>query len=185
MNNTIKWLFRLGAPAVLAITVGASAKAQSAPGTPVAHNSQCSIAEQSVDDQGRKVIVTQCSGDLPGVLTLVLANPADASLSGEWALNVSYTAPLHPNAPLDPNATDPDEAVGETLIQKGVIHGTIVGGTASLVNGNVVLLNGVQLALTSGSLQFTNIVKGTGSGSVSGTSLDDRNASSTSLTLTF
>jgi hypothetical protein len=171
--------------AAAALCVAAPAAAQTASASAVTYNSSCGIAEQTIDDHGRTVIVTQCGGDLPGVLTLVLADPQSATLSGEWALNVSYTAPLHPGAPPVANSNDLDSGVGEQLIQKGVIHGTIVGGTAGMVGGQVSTLSSLQLAIGGGSVQFAGLTKSAGTGALSATNVDDRTASSTSLTLTF
>ena len=184
MNSMMQKVSYLAAAAMFA---GAAAGAQSAPASgATAHTSTCGLAEQSTNDQGKLVIVAQCTGDLPGVLTLVVNDPQAAALSGEWALNVSYTAPLHPNAPLDSTTGgDPDAAQGEQLIQKGTISGVIQGGTASTVGTKVVLLNGVQLGLQVGSMQFAGVTKNSGSGAVSASSLDDRAASTSTVSLTF
>lgn len=81
-------LFALALPAALVITTITSAVAQQQIAT--TYNSSFTIASQSIDDHGRTVIIMQGTGDLPGVLTLVLSMAADGSVSGgEWALNVS------------------------------------------------------------------------------------------------
>lgn len=183
MRPTLQRCFLAATAAVAAIGYTVPAVAQAAPNAPVTYNTQCGIADQSLDTQGRRVIVTQCGGDLPGVLTLVLSNSADGSLSGEWALNVSYTAPLHPDAQPDPNSPDPDEAQGEQLIQKGTLSGTIAGGSATVANGQVTALTSLQLGITGGSIQFAGLTKG--SGAVNATHVDDRIASTAYLTLTF
>ncbi|HEY5329304.1 MAG TPA: hypothetical protein VIJ79_05410 [Acidobacteriaceae bacterium] len=167
----------------LALTffAGTQAKAQQ---PAVSYNSTFSIAEQSLDSKGRTVIVMQGTGDLPGVLTLVLSLAADGTISGgEWALNVSYTAPLHPDAAPDPNSPDPDSAQGEQLIQKGVLSGTIGSGSTTAANGVVSAINSLQLVLTHGTLQFAAVTQG--SGSVVGAHIDDRANSNAHTSLTF
>lgn len=148
------------------------------------YKSSFSIAEQSVDPQGRTVIVMQGTGDLPGVLTLVLNVGADGAISGgEWALNVSYTAPSHPEAQIDPTLQDPDAAQGEKLVQKGVLSGSISSGSTTVANGVVSAINTLQLVITHGSMQFAAVTQG--SGSVTGTRIDQRANSSAFTSLTF
>jgi hypothetical protein len=142
------------------------------------------IAQQSVDSNGHTVVVMQAAGDLPGVLTLVLSTSANGTITGgEWAMNVSYTAPLHPGAAPDPTSADPDSAVGEQLIQKGVLSGKISSGSATMANGQVQELSSLQLVVTGGSMQFAKV--SAGSGSVSGVHIDDRDNSSGNVSLTF
>ena len=148
------------------------------------YKSSFSIAEQSVDPQGRTVIVMQGTGDLPGVLTLVLNVGADGAIrGGEWALNVSYTAPSHPEAQIDPTLQDPDSAQGETLVQKGVLSGSISGGSTTVANGVVSTIGSLQLVITHGTMQFAAVTQG--SGSVTGTRIDQRANSSAFTSLTF
>ena len=130
---------RLGAlvlPSILLVAGSSSALAQQQ--TPTTYDSSFSIASQRVDPQGHTVIIMQGTGDLPGVLTLVLSLASDGTVaSGEWALNVSYTAPLNPGAPPKPDSPDPDSGVGEQLIQKGTLSGTIAGGSTVATNGQI------------------------------------------------
>jgi hypothetical protein len=175
-------LFALALPAALVITTITSAVAQQQIAT--TYNSSFTIASQSIDDHGRTVIIMQGTGDLPGVLTLVLSMAADGSVSGgEWALDVSYTAPLHPNAQPDPTLTDPDSAIGEQLIQKGTLSGTIASGSTIAVNGQVTEFNSLQLVITTGTLQFAGVTAG--NGAANGTHIDDRADSSAYTSLTF
>jgi hypothetical protein len=126
----------------------------------------------------------QGTGDLPGVLTLVLSLAPDGTVaSGEWALTVSYTAPLNPNAPPDPNSSDPDSAVGEKLIQKGTLSGTIASGSTIAVNGKVTEFSSLELVITTGTLQFAGVTAG--NGAANGTDINDRANSSASTSLTF
>jgi len=153
--------------------------------TPTTYNSSFSIASQSIDTQGRTVIIMQGTGDLPGVLTLVLSLAPDGTVaSGEWALNVSYTAPLNPDAkPVAPDSPDPDSGVGEQLIQLGVLSGTIASGSTVAANGQVTQFNSLQLTITAGTLQFAGVTAG--SGAADGTNIDNRANSAASTSLTF
>lgn len=152
--------------------------------TATTYNSNFTIASQSVDAQGRTVIIMQGTGDLPGVLTLVLTTDINGSVTGgQWALNVSYTAPLNPNATPDPNSPDPDSATGEQLIQKGTLSGTISSGSAAIANGQVTSFTSLQLVVTTGTLQFAAVT--TGNGTATGTQIDDRANSAASTSLTF
>jgi hypothetical protein len=130
-------LCALSLPSMLLMSGSCSAIAQQQ--TPTTYNSSFSIASQSLDSQGRTVIIMQGTGDLPGVLTLVLSLASDGTVaSGEWALNVSYTAPLNPDAPpVAPDSPDPDSGVGEQLIQLGVLSGKIASGSTAAANGQV------------------------------------------------
>jgi len=181
IRNLRKRLCALALPAAFLTVTVTSAVAQQQPTT---YNSNFTIASQSVDDHGRTVIVMQGTGDLPGVLTLVLTMAADGSISGgEWALNVSYTAPLNPNATPDPDSPDPDSAVGEQLIQKGTLSGKISSGSATIANGQVSAFTSLQLVITTGTLQFAGV--GNGNGNANGTHIDDRANSAASTSLTF
>jgi hypothetical protein len=148
------------------------------------HSSSFSLAQQSTDASGRTVILMQGTGDLPGVLTLVLSLNADGSIGGgEWALNVSYVAPLNPNAQYNPAAADPDETAGEQLIQKGVLSGTIASGSATVTNGMVTAVGPLQLLISQGTLQFAGVAQG--NGTFAGTQINDRTNSTGNATLTF
>ncbi len=148
------------------------------------YKSKFALAEQSIDPQGRTVVVMQGMGDLSGVLTLVLNVGADGSVSGgQWALNVSYIAPSHPFAQIDPTRQDPDAALGEKLVQKGVLSGTISGGSTAAANGVVSAINSLQLTITHGTMQFAGVTQGTGT--VVGTRMDHRANASAFTSLTF
>ena len=183
MKNTLAFprVYVLALAAAVAIAAPAAvAFAQSAPTT---YNNTSGLAMQSVDSKGHTVIVLQGSGDLPGVLTLVLAVAPDGTVSGEWAMNVSYTAPLHPDAQPAPDSDDPDSAQGEQLIQKGMLHGTISSGSVIMANGQVTEIDSLQLSIVAGSLQFAGVTKG--SGAVNATHVDDRATSTAHMSLTF
>jgi hypothetical protein len=180
-NNWIRFC-ALALPAALVLTTVTSAVAQQE--TVTTYNSSFSIASQSIDDHGRTVIVMQGAGDLPGVLTLVLSMAADGSVSsGEWALNVSYTAPLNPNAQPDYSLPDPDSPIGEQLIQKGTLSGTIASGSATIADGAVSAFTSLQLVITTGTLQFSAVTAG--NGSAYGIHIDDRTTSAAYTSLTF
>jgi hypothetical protein len=167
---------------ILLLTGSSSAVAQQQSAT--TYNSSFSIASQSLDPQGRTVIIMQGTGDLPGVLTLVLSLAPDGAVaSGEWALNVSYTAPLNPNATPDPSLPDPDSGVGERLIQKGTLSGTVASGSTIAANGQVTEFTSLQLVITTGTLQFAGVTAG--NGAANGIHIDDRANSSASTSLTF
>ena len=181
LRNLRKRLCALALPAAFLTVTVTSAVAQQQPTT---YNSNFTIASQSIDDHGRTVIVMQGTGDLPGVLTLVLTMAADGSVSGgEWALNVSYTAPLNPNAQPDNSLPDPDSPIGEQLIQKGTLSGNIASGSAVTANGQVSTFSSLQLVIATGTLQFAGVT--TGNGTANGTHIDDRANSAASTSLTF
>jgi hypothetical protein len=165
----------------LLLCFGLSANAQQ---SPTAYKSTFSIAEQSVDAKGHTVIVMQGEGELPGVLTLVLSIGADGGVTGgEWALNVSYTAPEHPFKQIDPTLQDPDSAMGEILVHKGVLSGRISAGSTVFANGVVSTINSLQLVITHGSMQFAKVTQGTGT--IVGTHIHQRANSSAASVLTF
>jgi hypothetical protein len=174
------WMLMLCLMFAMVIETSTSAQQQTA----TTYNSSFGIASQSIDDQGQTVIVMQGTGDLPGVLTLVLNMAADGSVSGgQWALNVSYTAPVNPGAPPDYSSPDPDSAAGEQLIQKGTISGPITSGAASITNGQVSAFTSLQLVISTGTLQFKGVT--TGNGAANGVHIDDRTNSVAYTTLTF
>jgi hypothetical protein len=183
MKNPLAWapVCALGLAAVL--TIASPAVVAFAQAAPVTYNSTSGLATQYVDSQGHTVIVLQGIGDLPGVLTLVLTVASDGTVSGEWAMNVSYSAPLHPDAQPDPTATDADGAQGDQLIQKGMLKGKIVNGSATMANGQITALTSLQLNIVAGSIQFAGVT--TGSGAVNATHLDDRTTSTAYVSLTF
>jgi len=142
------------------------------------------IASQFQDDQGRNVVTMQATGDLPGVLTLVLATAPDGTVtSGEFAFNSSYTAALNPDAVPDYSLPDPDEPIGEKLVQLGVLSGSVSGGFATLAGSQVQALTSVQLVIESGTVQYAAVTSGTGS--ADGTAVNDPVNSTGSMTLTF
>jgi hypothetical protein len=164
----------------LAVSTGPTAVAQS----PTTHNISLALADQSIDAQGRTVITMMATGDLQGVFTLVLSIAPDGTVTdGEWALNVSYMAPLNPNAQPDPSLPDPDSPIGEQLIQRGVIKGLVNGGSAVMSGGVVDALVGVALAVTGGTLEFASVPNG--NGIVSSSNTTDRNNSTGSIVLNF
>ena len=166
--------------AFFAVSTSAVAQQQTA----TTYNSRFTIASQSTDNQGRTVIVMQGTGDLPGVLTLVLATDVNGSVTGgDWALNVSYTAPLNPNAAPHPDLPDSDSPTGEQLVQKGTISGKVSSGSATITNGQVSAFTSLQLVITTGTLQFAGV--GNGNGTANGTQIDDRANSAASTSLTF
>jgi hypothetical protein len=182
INNSWTCLCVLTLPVVIAIATVTSTAAQQQ--TVTTYNSSFSVASQSVDDHGRTVIIMQGGGDLPGVLTLVLFMAADGSISGgEWALNVSYTSPLNPDAQPDYSLPDPDSPIGEQLIQKGTLSGTIASGSATISEGGVSAFTSLQLVISTGTLQFSGVTSG--NGSAYGIHIDDRANSAAYTSLTF
>jgi hypothetical protein len=184
MKTPKNWVRRLAlcALAVLlaVIVFSGSAVAQS----PVTYNVSLAVADQATDAQGRTVITMMATGDLPGVFTLALSIAPDGTVTdGEWALVVSYTAALNPNAQPDPSLPDPDSAVGEQLIQRGVIKGLVNGGSAIMAGGGVDGLVDVSLAVSGGTVEFAAVPNG--SGTVNGSNTTDRNNSTGSIVLNF
>jgi hypothetical protein len=160
---------------LLATIVIASALANAQ--SPSTYNINLSLAEQSQDDQGRTVVTMISKGDLPGVLTLALSMASDGTVTGgEWSLVVSYTDIVNPQG-------QTEEEKGETLIQKGVLSGTVLAGGTTLNNGVVSAIGYLQLDLSHGTVEYASVPNG--SGSASGTSIDDRANSAGSATLTF
>ena len=152
------------------------ARAQS----PATYNVSLSHAEISVDDSGRTVVTMMAAGDLRGALTVRLERAADGAIAGgEWAFTVSYTEIAASVPPPDGGEDDP----GEMLVQKGVLKGTVTGGQVGPADGGLETLIGVRVALTGGTLAYDAITSG--SGSIDGSNMADRDASSGSFTLTF
>jgi hypothetical protein len=184
MRRTSLWVRTCVLCAVTTLMLAASAARAAAQQTPTTYNITLAIASQFQDDQGRYVVTMQAAGDLPGVLTLALATAPDGTVtSGEWAFNASYTAAVNPNALPDYSLPDPDEPIGEKLIQLGVLNGSVSGGFATLAGSQVQALTSVQLAVEAGTVDYAATT--TGSGSADGTAVNDPLNSTGSMTLTF
>src|SRR5215469_10936078 len=124
MKQVTSWARMCAIVVVAAFMLGTAPRGQAAQQSPTTYSINLALAEQSHDDQGRTVITMLASGDLPGVLTLTLSTTADGTVSGgEWALVVSYTAPLNPKKP--------NAGSGQKLVQRGVLNGTLTGGSTS------------------------------------------------------
>jgi len=93
MNKTPKWA--RAALCLIATVLVASVLAYGQ--SPSTYNINLALAEQSQDDQGRQVVTMMASGDLPGLLTLVLSTGPDGTVTdGEWSLVVSYVTIVNP-----------------------------------------------------------------------------------------
>ncbi len=150
----------------------AASRAQS----PTSHNLTLSNAVESIDSQGRLVLVVGVTGDLPGTLTVRMTISSSGIITGgEWALNVSY---------IEFGALSKDGDHEESLIQRGVLKGSIASGSAVL-NGNGTLadFSNVRLVVTGATQQFATVRSG--SGSIVGTQLDNSANSNGLLALTF
>lgn len=173
MNNKSPRRILATGAAVCALASAMAAHAQS---EPTAHNMQISGATESVDANGRIVLIANTQGDLPGVLTVAMSVGPDGRVaSGEWALSVSYN---------QLGSTTADGTAGTTLVQQGTLKGAVSGGFAQVgSDGLVTDLNGLQLALSSATLQFASAT--TGNGTANGNHMNDQAASNGTLTLTF
>jgi hypothetical protein len=160
---------------ILALIPARALLAQSQPTT---HNLTLANATESIDARGRIVLVANVQGDLPGVLTLALVVSPDGTVTGgEWALNVSYIQ-------FGPPSSDGDGDASESLVQLGVIKGSVSGGSTGLAsNGFATALTAIQLNVTGATVQFAGTTNG--SGSVTGSSMDRQDTSSGSLTISF
>lgn len=158
--------------AAAALVLGSRAGAQTA----TAHYLQLSGATESVDTQGRTILVLNVTGDLPGVLTLAVSVGADGRVSGgEWALSV-VANPV--------TGTSPDGAQNTAMAQLGTLKGSITGGFAAIGgDGTLTDLNGLQLSLSGATMQFAQVTSGTGS--ANGNNMNSQTASNGTLTLTF
>ncbi|HTC95447.1 MAG TPA: hypothetical protein VK699_18520 [Terriglobales bacterium] len=171
----------LVAAAALMLAMPSNSGAQQSPAT---YNINLALADEHVDDHGRTVITMMASGDLRGVLTLAISSVPDGTVTdGEWSLNVSYTVPLNPDAQPDFSLPDPDAAIGEQLIQRGVLSGTVTGGSITQADGQVAWLIGLRLSLTNGTVEFADVPNGFGT--ADGSNVNDRTNSAGSMTLTF
>ena len=173
MNRNFRWARAAFCLVATVLIASALAYGQS----PTTYNINLALAEQSQDDQGRQIVTMMASGDLPGLLTLVLSVAPDGTVTGgEWSLVVSYVTIVNPNG-------QTEEEKGETLVQKGVLSGTVLAGGTTLNNGAVSAIGYLQLDLSQGTVQYASVPNG--SGSASATSTDDRTNSAGSATLTF
>jgi hypothetical protein len=160
---------------------------------PQTFNVTLSHAEVSHDPTSGQTIVTMpVRGDLPGVLTLGLKqNAAGTVTGGEWSLVVSYstTTSSDGTVTVDPVEEIPHGQPGHThgadaLVQKGVIKGSVDGGTLSLnTDGSLRSLNDIVLSVTAGTLQYATATSG--NGLLSGTNLSDRATSSGAASIVF
>lgn len=142
------------------------------------HAMTLSNAVESIDTANRKVFVVNVAGDLPGVLTVAVVVAADGTVSsGEWALNVSYIQFGPPDA-------DGDGDASETLVQRGVIKGSVSSGSTVLgPDGLASTLSGLQLNVTGATVEFSSVK--TGLGTLSGGNMNQQTASSGTLSLNF
>ena len=142
-----------------------------------------SQAEVTTDQAGRTVVSMVARGDLPGILTVALqTGPDGAVLGGEWALNVSYTSVTHADGEVTVGGTEErgeTEVHQEALVQRGVLKGD-VGAGGSLSGSS---LTGGWVVLSSGTLEFATVTNGSGTLTLS--SLSDRDASTGALTFIF
>ena len=159
----------------LALTSAGSLHAQS---NPTSHNLTLNNVTETVDANGRRIFVANVRGDLDGVLTLALVvGPNGVVSGGEWALNVSYIL-------LGPASTDGDGDPIESLVQRGVIKGSVSGGSASVVGGGLASdIYGIRLNISGATVEFASIT--TGTGSVMGSNMNHQAVSNGYLTLTF
>jgi hypothetical protein len=143
------------------------------------YNLTLSHAEASVDESGRIVVTMMASGDLQGTVTVRLDRSAEGAVTGEWAFNVSYTEVMA----VVPNGTG-DEDPGEALVQKGVLKGSVKGGSIALNDdGSVRALSSLLLELKAGTLEYESVTAG--DGLLNGTDVSNRDASNGSISLTF
>lgn len=171
------WLKSLLLPCGLA-AVCLPAQSLSAQGALVTHNLTLNDAAETIDIHGRRVLVASVQGDLSGVLTLALVvSPNGVVTGGEWALNVSY---LEYGPPDD----DADGDASEKLVQRGVVKGQV--GSGSIVPASDGLpsdLSAIQLSITGATLEFAAVK--TGTGTVTGNSMNQRSASTGTLSINF
>lgn len=142
------------------------------------HSMTLSNATETIDRANRRVFVAKVDGDLPGVLTLALVIGPDGTVTGgEWALNVSYIQ-------FGPPDTDGDGDASESLVQRGVIKGSVSGGSAVVgANGLATSFSGIQLNITGATMQFAGTQ--TGNGTAVGSSMNLQTASNGLLTISF
>lgn len=159
----------------LALSSAGSLRAQA---NPTSHKLTLGNVAETIDANGRRVFVANVGGDLPGVLTLALVvGPNGVVSGGEWALNVSYIK-------FGPPDGDGDGDPSESLVQRGVIKGSVSGGSAILDNGGLASdLNAIRLNISGATLEFASITAGTGS--VLGSSMNQQAISNGFLTITF
>ena len=144
---------------------------------PTAHVLTVSSVDQTIDRNGRKIFVAHLSGELPGILTMVLnVEPGGAVTGGEWALNVSYQVFGRPNPAGDGDAS-------ERLVQLGHFKGTVVSGTAAVLPNRITTSASVQLMITGATVNFAGITSG--SGSFIGADLNVSSISSGTFTLIY
>lgn len=142
------------------------------------HTLTLSNATETIDAQHRRVFVANVQGDIPGTLTLALVVGADGVVTGgEWALTVSYIQFGPPDA-------DGDGDRSESLVQRGVIKGTVsIGSSLLATDGLASNVSGVLLSVTGGTLEFAGKTGGTGT--LNGSSMNQQAASSGTLTINF
>jgi hypothetical protein len=155
-----------------------SAGSLCAQANPTSHNLTLDNVAETIDANGRRVFVANVGGDLPGVLTLALVvGPGGVVSGGEWALNVSYIQ-------LGPPEAGGDGDPSESLVQRGVIKGSVSGGSASLADSGLASdLNGIRLNISGATLEFASIT--TGTGSVLGSNMNRQAVSNGFLTINF
>ncbi len=130
---------------------------------PVRREVILSISRVSLDGNGRLVVSMDAAGDLPGAMTFIIDRNANNTIrGGQWALVVAH-------AEYSGELEEDGDAPNMTLVNQGTLWGSIIGGVVLVdAGGDVVGLDGVQLNLESGSLEFGGV---TGSGAAQATDL--------------
>ena len=161
--------------------------------TATTYNGSLKLAQVSKLNDNKTVITMVAAGDLRGVLSLHLdTNPINGNITnGEWNLLVAYSEDVdttHSEGHENESGVRPDHdephSEGERFIDRGVIRGTISGGSLQVdQNGVVTGLDSVQLLFVSGSMEFSGLQQG--AGTLSAANVDKEKLSSGSLMLNF
>jgi hypothetical protein len=157
------------------------------------HEVSLNSAQVSVVSSSR-VVVTMAAGgeDLKGLITLTLdRDAATGAVTGEWSLVVRYAEYLDADgnvidehhAAHGDDELDPNHKERLRLVNRGTLTGQVTSGAVAIsADGVVTGLDGLVLAITTGSEEFAGV---TGDAAGSASALNDSQASSGTLTLTF
>lgn len=158
--------------------LGISMRSAAAP--TAAHNGTLGGARVSSVPDGRIVVSMDVSGDFKGLVSIWVERGGSGSTitGGDWSLVHAYSQAVEAGP-----GESPGNSEGEAFVNKGTLGGNITGGSITFnADGSVASLSGLQLNLTSGSLDYQGV---TGDGTAQVSNVSDQPNSSGTITLNF
>lgn len=149
---------------LLLMLSGAFGQPAQAQGGPV--DSDLAHGRVSVLEDGRRVVSLDAQGAHSGLVTLnFFLNPDGTIASGTFAVVVASAATLNEDGTVSTGAHAEEQGDSAEphhdrmrLVSRGVVSGTITGGQVSQGAAGALVLSGLQLTVTTGTLEFDNAI---------------------------